>query len=79
MKKVLKITWRLLPWYLAIRGMYIYMGMVFNRVRCKSDMNSTWELIGKEDFNSSLARIHEASDSIYSRVHSGWKWYLSKE
>ena len=79
MKKVLKVMWRLLPWYLAIRGIYFFMGMVFNRVRYKSGANSMWELSGKEDFDSSFARIHEASDSIYSRVHSGWKWYLGKE
>ena len=79
MKKVLKVMWRLLPWYIAIRGLYFFMGVALNRVRHKSDTNSMWELCGKEDTDSIFERIHEAVDSIYSRAHSGWKWYLNKK
>ena len=79
MKKALKVMWRLLPWYLAIRGMYIYMGMMLDRVRYKSDTNSMWVFAGKEDMDSMVARINEANCLCESRARSGWKWCFGKD
>jgi len=79
MKKVLKVMWRLLPWYLAIRGLWIWTGMVFNRLRHMSDTKSMWEYVGNGPFESELDDVGEAIDTLYARVNLGWKWCFGKE
>lgn len=79
MKKVLKVMWRLLPWYLAIRGLWIWTGMALNRLRHMSDTKSMREYARNGLTESALDDVVDASETLYTRVDLGWKWFFSKE
>ena len=79
MKKVLKVIWRLLPWYLAIRGLWAWTGMAFNRLRHMSDTKSMDEYVGNSSFESECDDLMNAIDTLYARVNLGWKWRFGKD
>lgn len=78
MKKVLKIVWRLVPWYLAFRGLYDFCGITFNRVRCMTKTDSMGEFVSTAGIDSVISETKKAAETMVSRVHSGWKWMFKK-
>ena len=78
MKKVLKIVWRLVPWYLAFRGVYIFTGMMFNRVRSTTKTESLCEYNKTNDIDAYTSDIGNAANIMAARYRAGWKWALKK-
>ena len=73
MKKVLKIVWRLIPWYLAFRGIYIFSGMIFNRIRSTAKTESLREYLKTNDINTYTSDLGSAANTMVARYRAGWK------
>jgi len=78
MKEVLKIVWRLVPWYLAFRGIYIFTGMMFNRVRSTTKTESLNEYNKMNDIDTYTSDIGNAANTMVARYRAGWKWAFKK-
>lgn len=78
MKKALKIVWRLIPWYLAFRDIYIFGGMMFNRIRSTTKTESLNEYNKTNDIDSYTSDLGSAANTMIARYRAGWKLALKK-
>ena len=70
---ILKVMWKLVPWALVARGMYLWIGFILNRMRIVSEADSLWDAAGQKGFiDMELQEIGR----LQNRVRLGWKWAL---